>query len=163
MQVDLSATPHYLKGRLTLSFTGLLHPKTSLNASTFHLKQRMILVPAACTAHCPFVSSPLPLDSPAVAGCSASDHGCSRRLWRGCLLCSRGTETPSHSWRRSLPNENVKKRLPLRSWCCLCCSLGWSWKEWQSSCWSCLFAASQLIKFRKCFFFYYIPIHQWPF
>lgn len=34
--------------------------------------------------------------------------------------------------------------LPLQSWCCPYCSLGWSWRGWRSSCWSCLFAASQL-------------------
>lgn len=50
--------------------------------------RRPILLPAACTTHCPLVSSPPPSSPPAVARCSASNRGCSHRLWTGCPLCS---------------------------------------------------------------------------
>lgn len=54
--------------------------ETSLEATFAGSKQGPISVPAACTTHCPLVSSPLPSDSPAVAGCFAAGHGCSHKL-----------------------------------------------------------------------------------
>lgn len=71
--------------------------ETSLDANICRLEHRVIFIPAACTTHCPLVSSPLPSDSPAAAGCFASAHGCSRTLWTGCLLCSGRTEMPLQS------------------------------------------------------------------
>lgn len=61
-------------------------------------KSLQIFIPAACTTRCPLVSSPLPSDSPAVAGCFAWAHGCSRKLWTGCLLCSRRRHTVGRRW-----------------------------------------------------------------
>lgn len=58
----------------------IVAPETSLDANICRLEHRRIFIPAACTTHCPLVSSPLPSDSPAVAGCFASAHGCSRKL-----------------------------------------------------------------------------------
>lgn len=49
---------------------------------------KLTFTPAACTARCPLVSSPLLSGSPAAAGCFAWVPGCSRRLSTGCLLCS---------------------------------------------------------------------------
>lgn len=111
----------------------------------------MIFIPAACTIHCPLVPSPLPSDSPAVAGCFASTRGCTHKLWTGCLLCSRITEAEKVNFdngniseKKGSSRAKSRKRLPLQSWCCPYCSPGWSWKGWRSSCLSCLFAASQL-------------------
>ena len=54
--------------------------QTSLEANIWRREHWLIFIPAACTTHCPLVSSPPPSDSPAVAGCFASALGCSRRL-----------------------------------------------------------------------------------
>lgn len=116
------------------------------------------VIPAACIAHCPLVSSPPPSGSPAAAGCFAGALGCSHRLWTGCLPCSARTGMPSKFNEGHLKQKRLctcckymlqRRRLGcllLRSWCCPYCSLGWSWKAWQSSCWSCLSAASPLIE-----------------
>lgn len=66
--------------------------ETGLDANICRQEHRWILIPAACTSHCPLVSCPLPSHSPAVAGCFASGLGCSHRLWTGCPLCSVRTE-----------------------------------------------------------------------
>lgn len=54
--------------------------KTSLDAGICRLGHTPVFIPAVCTTHCPFVSSPPPSDSPAAAGCFASALGCSHKL-----------------------------------------------------------------------------------
>lgn len=105
--------------------------------------------PVAWAARCPSPPAPPPCSSPAVAGCSDAALGCSRRLWTGCLLYSRNNRehtNMSQCHHRSVSVSTFSaQHSPLR-FCCLRCSQGWSLKEWQSSCWSCLFFFSPLQK-----------------
>ena len=61
------------KVNLSFQSNGDLYRQTNILKISLNL-------PAVCITHCPSVSSPLLLDSPAVAGYSVGAPGCSRKL-----------------------------------------------------------------------------------